>query len=270
MSDPKSAKNLNTPIGILPKLRAYLEEHNLWAGYGNDIEALFAAHETASVPAVEAGEVLSDYDAAMGREYHGTDVAPPREVEALGTDAGWDGFAARVEGARDHAEQRLAEHEAKSAVPSYTVDGESKPTGYRDLDTVYANLDPLRQSTEAGSAEALAIAGARGAIREFAKLRDAAYVACVEDDCKSEGVYGAMCSPHDKCRRRPSVLRPVDDWHEDEGAALFWADGEPPYSGTPIDTDWPGDDYGWLGWTPMPPWPGSIEKHAYAVDGDRS
>ena len=36
--------------------------------------------------------------------------------------------------------------------------------------------------------------------------------------------------------------RPLQDWHEEIGPALWWAFPvqEPPYSGTPLDDDWPG------------------------------
>ena len=44
--------------------------------------------------------------------------------------------------------------------------------------------------------------------------------------------------------------RPLDDWHEDRGPVLWWVFPieEPPYCGTPLDTDWPG----WhTHWTPL-------------------
>jgi len=37
-----------------------------------------------------------------------------------------------------------------------------------------------------------------------------------------------------------TTLRPVDDWHDDVGDVLWWYPGEPPYCGSPLDTDWPG------------------------------
>lgn len=48
-----------------------------------------------------------------------------------------------------------------------------------------------------------------------------------------------------------STLQPVDAWHDDDGAVLWWYPGEPPHCGTPLDEDWPGDDYGFVGWTPL-------------------
>ena len=50
----------------------------------------------------------------------------------------------------------------------------------------------------------------------------------------------------------PSVLHPIDDWHEDFGPVCWWADGEPPYFGTPLDNDFPyylDGDHGCLGWS---------------------
>lgn len=37
-------------------------------------------------------------------------------------------------------------------------------------------------------------------------------------------------------------LWPIQDWHEDDGPVLWWRPPieEPPYSGTPLDDDWPG------------------------------
>jgi hypothetical protein len=44
--------------------------------------------------------------------------------------------------------------------------------------------------------------------------------------------------------------RPLDDWHESDGAVLWWAFpvNETPYVGAPIDTDWPGFH---THWTPL-------------------
>lgn len=44
--------------------------------------------------------------------------------------------------------------------------------------------------------------------------------------------------------------RHIDEWHEDMGFALWWALPvcEPPYVGTPLDTDWPGYH---THWTPL-------------------
>ncbi len=40
---------------------------------------------------------------------------------------------------------------------------------------------------------------------------------------------------------KPSAL-PLDEWHEDMGPMLWWQFPitEPPYCGTPHDSDWPG------------------------------
>ena len=44
-----------------------------------------------------------------------------------------------------------------------------------------------------------------------------------------------------------SVARPIDEWHEDNGPALWWRFpiDEPPYSGSPLDDDWPGYHTHW-------------------------
>lgn len=61
------------------------------------------------------------------------------------------------------------------------------------------------------------------------------------------------------------LARPKDDWHEDMGAVLWWVFPikEPPYCGTPVDTDWPGYH---THWTPLivPDWlMGSSGKLVY-------
>jgi hypothetical protein len=40
----------------------------------------------------------------------------------------------------------------------------------------------------------------------------------------------------------PEVAIPGEQWHEDDGPVLWWRFPvvEPPYAGTPNDSDWPG------------------------------
>lgn len=49
---------------------------------------------------------------------------------------------------------------------------------------------------------------------------------------------------------RPTAPHPIDEWHEDNGAVLWWAFPieEPPYCGTPLDSDWPNYH---THWTPI-------------------
>lgn len=44
--------------------------------------------------------------------------------------------------------------------------------------------------------------------------------------------------------------RPIDEWHEDIGAVLWWEFpiSEPPYCGSPLDSEWPGYH---THWTPI-------------------
>ncbi len=49
-----------------------------------------------------------------------------------------------------------------------------------------------------------------------------------------------------------SAVFGLDDWHEDDGAVLWWHPDEAPWVGTPNDSDWPG--YHEL-WTPLPDYP---------------
>lgn len=43
---------------------------------------------------------------------------------------------------------------------------------------------------------------------------------------------------------------PIEQWAEEDGPCLWWSFPikEPPYPGTPLDTDWPG---GLTHWTPL-------------------
>lgn len=53
------------------------------------------------------------------------------------------------------------------------------------------------------------------------------------------------------------IARPLSEWHEDIGPALWWKFpiDEPPYVGTPKDLGW---DIGWKEWTlgTFGGWPG--------------
>jgi hypothetical protein len=50
--------------------------------------------------------------------------------------------------------------------------------------------------------------------------------------------------------RQLKTARPIDEWHEDYGAALWWTFPieEPPYCGSPLDSEWPGYH---THWTPI-------------------
>lgn len=56
-----------------------------------------------------------------------------------------------------------------------------------------------------------------------------------------------------ECRelRELQTVRHIDEWHEDFGAVLWWKQpvNEPPYCGTPLDSDWPGYHEHW---SPVP------------------
>lgn len=43
------------------------------------------------------------------------------------------------------------------------------------------------------------------------------------------------------------IALPLSEWHEDYGAVLWWSPPitEPPYAGTPNDSDWPGYHTHW-------------------------
>lgn len=43
------------------------------------------------------------------------------------------------------------------------------------------------------------------------------------------------------------TLRPLDEWHEEDGNVLWWIVPicEPPFAGTPLDSDWTGEHTHW-------------------------
>lgn len=51
-----------------------------------------------------------------------------------------------------------------------------------------------------------------------------------------------------------TTMQLPESWDHDDGNVLWWRDGEPPWVGTPSDSDWPGDSY-FAGWTRLPPPP---------------
>lgn len=76
--------------------------------------------------------------------------------------------------------------------------------------------------------------------------------------------------------------RPIDDWHEDIGDVIWWKFpvNEPPYVGTPLDSEWDDHDYDYTHWTPLPiVWDkhGNIRcpksetgEHQWGIDGQHS
>src|SRR5690606_13059004 len=53
---------------------------------------------------------------------------------------------------------------------------------------------------------------------------------------------------------RMRAVRPFDEWHEDIGSVLWWRLPvcEPPWVGTPLDSDWPYLEHARLAWTELP------------------
>lgn len=54
---------------------------------------------------------------------------------------------------------------------------------------------------------------------------------------------------------RLTTLRPMSEWHEDDGLVLWWNDTENnqfPFFGYPSSIDWPWHSFKPAGWTPIP------------------
>lgn len=75
----------------------------------------------------------------------------------------------------------------------------------------------------------------------IANLRTA--IAAEIERARAEGWAESPAAP-------ATVARPISEWHEDRGSALWWRFPveEPPYSGSPLDSDWPGYH---THWTPI-------------------
>ena len=56
--------------------------------------------------------------------------------------------------------------------------------------------------------------------------------------------------------------RPLEEWHEDYGIALWWTFPieEPPYVGSPLDLDWPGYHTHWTLISPLPAPPKGVQE----------
>jgi hypothetical protein len=77
--------------------------------------------------------------------------------------------------------------------------------------------------------------------RSVTTLRTA--IAAEIERARAEGRAESSAAP-------ATVARPISEWHEDRGSALWWRFPveEPPYSGSPLDSDWPGYH---THWTPI-------------------
>lgn len=64
---------------------------------------------------------------------------------------------------------------------------------------------------------------------------------CQHPDIRSGNTFGRMRNAELERLRSLHIARPRSEWHEDIGAVLWWffPVTEPPYAGTPNDSDWP-------------------------------
>lgn len=84
-----------------------------------------------------------------------------------------------------------------------------------------------------------------------------------------EAAVAALIAERDA---KPAAVpaRALAEWHEDDGAALWfawcghdWA-GEPAWAGTPLDSDWPGYHTHWI---PHPSFPSNLDTEHDACNG---
>lgn len=67
--------------------------------------------------------------------------------------------------------------------------------------------------------------------------------------------------PLKQLQHRRKMVRPLEEWHEDYGYAVWWTWrdgqwlGEPSYIGSPLCDDWPGYH---THWTPHPAFPANL------------
>jgi hypothetical protein len=89
-------------------------------------------------------------------------------------------------------------------------------------------------------------------IQEYVNLRLGGTSKLVGESCFPDREF-VLQVPNDGTAA-PDVAIPGEKWHEDDGPVLWWRFPvvEPPYSGTPNDSDWPGYH---THFTPLPPAP---------------
>lgn len=110
-----------------------------------------------------------------------------------------------------------------------------------------------------------------------ARLAQAERVAELEqENIRTSGLYIDAIAERDALKTRlaqaeqvPAVteVRPLDEWHEDYGDAVWWTWqdgqwlGEPSYIGGPNDSDWPGYH---THWSPHPAFPAALHPQSAA------
>ena len=89
-------------------------------------------------------------------------------------------------------------------------------------------------------------------IQEYVNLRLGGTSKLVGESCFPDREF-VLQVPNDGTAA-PDVAIPAEQYHEDDGPVLWWRFPvvEPPYSGTPNDSDWPGYH---THFTPLPPAP---------------
>lgn len=97
------------------------------------------------------------------------------------------------------------------------------------------------------------------------KVRD-----CVVHGCQRPDLTGADCPGRCQLAALASPTgvdaRPLSEWHEDFGPAVWWAFPvvEPAWIGSPDDSDWPGYH---THWTPHPPMPAALAARDGGTNG---
>jgi hypothetical protein len=91
-----------------------------------------------------------------------------------------------------------------------------------------------------------------GKTPEDARLDRAAEAGKTAADTSFEAVLSAQ--PPATLAQPDPVARPEDEYHEDMGAVLWWRFpiDEPPYCGSPLDSEWPGCHTHFTPLGPMP------------------
>lgn len=75
-------------------------------------------------------------------------------------------------------------------------------------------------------------------------------IKCKDCGCTTQIENGERAAVEVWNKRVTEPPKPIDEWHEDYGDVLWWKFpiDEPPFCGTPLDSDWP--DYH-THWTPL-------------------
>ena len=153
-----------------------------------------------------------------------------RSALGLGPQTDLAKVLAHIEGTRREWAERASKAEREAA------------EARRELEAARGERDKLREAIKRGGFAVMQTSGAWDIydVSEKGKAADAKSLEVATENVELSVELKRLRTP-----------RPLNDWHDDDGPALWWKFPveEPPYVGSPNDCDWPGYH---THWTPLP------------------